>query len=45
MWSTRIQKSRISRNPRTGEKIATPQKKTIHFKTSKEFFKKINNEK
>ena len=45
MWSTRIQKARISRNPKTGEKIATPQKKTVHFKTSKEFFKKINNEK
>ena len=45
MWSTRIQKSRISRNPKTGEKVATPQKKTIHYKMSKDFFKKINNEK
>ena len=45
MWSTHIQKSRISRNPKTSEKIPTPQKKTIHFKMSKELFNKLNNEK
>ena len=45
MWSTHIQKSRISRNPKTSEKIHTPQKKTIHFKMSKELFNKLNNEK
>tara|TARA_B100000963_G_scaffold345932_1_gene350583 strand:- start:109 stop:402 length:294 start_codon:yes stop_codon:yes gene_type:complete len=44
-FSTHIQKSRISRNPRTGEKVNTPEKKTIHFKMSKEMFKEINNEK
>ena len=43
VWSTHIQKSRISRNPKTGEKIETPQKKTIHFKMGKELFKKLNN--
>ena len=43
IWSTNIQKARISRNPRSGEKIHTPQKKTIHFKMSKELFKKLNN--
>jgi len=43
IWSTHIQKARISRNPKTGEKIETPEKKTIHFKMSKELFKKINN--
>ena len=43
VWSIHIQKARISRNPKTGEKIDTPQKKTIHFKMSKELFKKINN--
>ena len=43
--STNIQKARISRNPKTGEKINTPKKKTIHFKMAKELFKKINNEK
>ena len=45
MFSTNIQKSRISRNPKTGEKVNTPEKKTIHFKMSKEMFKEINNEK
>ena len=44
-FSTHIQKSRISRNPKTGEKVNTPEKKTIHFKMSKEMFKEINNEK
>ena len=43
VWSIHIQKARISRNPKTGEKIETPQKKTIHFKMGKEFFKKLNN--
>ena len=42
IWSTRIQKARISRNPKTGEKIQTPQKKTIHFKMAKELFNKLN---
>ena len=45
VFSTNIQKSRISRNPKTGEKVNTPEKKTIHFKMSKELFKKLNNEK
>ena len=40
----RIQKARISRNPKTGEKVNTPEKKTIHFKMSKDLFKKLNNE-
>ena len=44
MFSTNIQKARISRNPRTGEKVNTPQKKTIHFKMAKEMFKKLNND-
>ena len=45
IWSTHIQKARISRNPKTGEKINTPTKKTIHFKMAKEMFKKINDDK
>ena len=45
MFSTNIQKSRISRNPKTGEKVNTPEKRTIHFKMAKELFKKLNNEK
>ena len=44
VFSTKIQKARISRNPKTGEKVNTPEKKTIHFKMSKDLFKKINNE-
>ena len=42
---TKTQKARISRNPRTGEKVNTPQKRTIHFKMSKDLFKKLNHEK
>ena len=42
--STNIQKARISRNPKTGEKIHTPKKKTIHFKMAKDLFKKLNND-
>ena len=45
IFSTNTQKTRISRNPKTGEKVNTPEKKTIHFKMAKELFKKINNEK
>ena len=45
IFSTNIQKARISRNPKTGEKVNTPKKKTIHFKMAKEMFKKLNNEK
>ncbi len=45
VFYTKIQKARISRNPRTGEKVNTPEKKTIHFKMSKDLFKKLNNEK
>ena len=41
----RIQKARISRNPKTNEKINTPEKKAILFKMSKEWAKKINEKK
>ena len=44
VFSTKIQKARISRNPKSGEKVNTPRKKTIHFKMSKDLFKKLNNE-
>ena len=44
MFSTNIQKARLSRNPKTGEKVNTPEKKTIHFKMAKEMFKKLNND-
>jgi len=41
-WSVHIQKARISRNPKTGEKIETPERKKIHFKSSKKLFNRIN---
>ena len=41
----RIQKARISRNPKTNEKINTPEKKSILFKMSIEWTKKINEKK
>jgi len=44
IFSTNIQKARISRNPKTFEKVNTPEKKTIHFKMAKEMFKKLNND-
>ena len=44
VFSSNIQKARISRNPKTGEKVNTPEKKTIHFKMAKDLFKKLNNE-
>ena len=43
-FSVKIQKSSIRRNPKTGEKVAVPEKKVISWKMSKEMFKKINNE-
>ena len=39
----KTQKASIRRNPKTGEKVNTPEKKTIHFKMAKDLFKKINN--
>ncbi len=45
IFSTNKQKARISRNPRNGEKVHTPEKKTIHFKMAKDLFNKLNNEK
>ena len=44
IFYTNTQKARISRNPKTGEKVNTPEKKTIHFKMSKDLFKKLNDE-
>ena len=44
IFSTNVQKARISRNPKTNEKVSIPEKKTIHFKMAKELFKKLNND-
>ncbi len=43
-FRVKIQKASIRRNPKTGEKVAVPEKKVISWKMSKEMFKKINNE-
>ncbi len=45
VFSTRIQKQSIRRNPKTAEKVNVPEKKTIHFKMSKDMFKNLNDEK
>ena len=42
---TSVQKASIRRNPKTGEKINVPKKRTIKWKMSKDLFKKLNNEK
>ena len=42
-WSLNAQKARLSRNPKTGEKLEIPEKRKIRFKMSKKLFKKINN--
>tara|TARA_Y100001970_G_scaffold266222_1_gene354610 strand:- start:311 stop:598 length:288 start_codon:yes stop_codon:yes gene_type:complete len=41
---TRVQKARISRNPKTQEKVQVSKKKTVHFKMSKKWFNSLNNE-
>ena len=45
MFETRIQKKRISLNPKTLEKVEVPEKKSILFKCSKEWKKKLNEKK
>ena len=44
VFSTNRQKPRISRNPKTGEKVHTPEKKTVHFKMAKDLFNKLNDD-
>ena len=36
-------KSRIARNPKTGDKIALESRNTVHFKPSKELKTRVNN--
>ena len=41
----RIQKARISRNPKTNEKgVEVPEKLSVRFKMSKKWFNNLNNE-
>ena len=44
-FETRIQKKRISLNPKTLEKVEVPEKKSIIYKCSKEWKSKINEKK
>ena len=43
-FRVKTQKPSIRRNPKSGEKVAVPEKKVISWKMSKDMFKKINNE-
>ena len=45
MFEPRIQKKRISLNPKTLEKVEVSEKKNILFKCSKEWKKKLNEKK
>ena len=44
-FRTNIQRASIRRNPKTGEKVSVPKKRTIKWKMSKDLFKKLNDEK
>ena len=44
VFSTKNQKGKTSRNPKTGEKVIVDEKKGISFKMSKDLFNEINDE-
>ena len=44
VFSAKNQKSKTSRNPKTGERVIVDEKKSISFKMSKDLFIEINNE-
>ena len=44
VFSTKNQKGKTSRNPKTGEKVIVDEKKSIRFKISKDLFNEINDE-
>ena len=44
IFSTKNQKSKTSRNPRTGQKVIVDEKKSINFKMSKDLFSEVNDE-
>jgi len=44
VFSTKNQKKKTSRNPKTGEKVIVDEKKGISFKMSKDLFIEVNNE-
>ena len=43
VFFSNIQKKSLRRNPKSGEKVVVPEKKTIQWKMSKEMFNKLNN--
>ena len=43
VFYSKIQKKSLRRNPKSGEKVVVPEKKTIQWKMSKEMFNKLNN--
>ena len=43
VFYSNIQKKSLRRNPKSGEKVVVPEKKTIQWKMSKEMFNKLNN--
>ena len=45
MFETRLQKKRVALNPKTLEKIEIPEKRSVIFKCSKEWKKKLNEKK
>ena len=44
VFFTNTQKKSIRRNPKTGDKVEVPEKKTINWKMSKEIFIELNDE-
>ena len=44
VFSTKNQKGKTSRKPKTGERMIVKKKKSINFKMSKDLFLEINNE-
>ena len=44
VFFSNIQKKSIRRNPKTGDKVEVPEKKTINWKMSKEIFSELNDE-
>ena len=44
VFFTNTQKKSIRRNPKTGDKVEVPEKKTINWKMSKEIFSELNDE-
>ncbi len=42
IFKTSIRKARIGRNPKNSQSVKIPEKKTIKWKMSKNFFKRLN---